>query len=238
MRSLDFALFCCKARNKWETRNVIDSFFPLIECSNRYLNDLQQNRAQSRRLYLFHYKTSFKFPSHYFQFFKEILFPGEQRYRQYALYFDRARSFNRSFSERYIRSYYIKKKTVQVKSDFACLSYSFYTGSLAVRKKVIDLTLTEYQSGWRRSDRYVDGLTMGDGELTTCVGELTWLSVTKCTRSIFFLAGCQIYRTLRIRVSVHFIFIFGNRVLIVAYFIYFRSHWKCYHITASVLSGS
>ena len=134
--------------------------------------------------------------------------------------------------------YYIKKKTVQVKSDFACLSYSFYTGSLAVRKKVIDLTLTEYQSGWQRSDRYVDGLTMGDGELTTCVGELTWLSVTKCTRSIFFLAGCQIYRTLRIRVSVHFIFIFGNRVLIVAYFIYFRSHWKCYHITASVLSGS
>ena len=43
--------------------------------------------------------------------------------------------------------YYIKKKTVLVKSDFACSSYSFYTGSLAVRKKVIDLTLTEYQSG-------------------------------------------------------------------------------------------
>ena len=34
------------------------------------------------------------------------------------------------------------------------------------------------------------------------------------------------------------IFIFGNSVLIVAYFIYFRSHWKCYHITASVLNGS
>ena len=139
-----------------------------------------------------------------------------------------------ALSARVISELYSIKKTVQVKSDFACLSYSFYTGSLAVRKKVIDLTLTEYQSGWR----YVDGLTMGDGELTTCVGELTWLSVTKCTRSIFFLAGCQIYRTLRIRVSVHFIFIFGNSVLIVAYFIYFRSHWKCYHITASVLSGS
>ena len=143
-----------------------------------------------------------------------------------------------ALSARVISELYSIKKTVQVKSDFACLSYSFYTGSLAVRKKVIDLTLTEYQSGWRRSDRYVDGLTMGDGELTTCVGELTWVSVTKCTRSIFFLAGCQIYRTLRIRVSVHFIFIFGNSVLIVAYFIYFRSHWKCYHITASVLNGS
>lgn len=65
-----------------------------------------------------------------------------------VLYSDRARSFNRSFSVRYIRTLlYFKKKTVQVKSDFACLSYSFYTGSLAVRKKVIDLTLTEYQSG-------------------------------------------------------------------------------------------
>ena len=142
MRSLDFALFCCKARNKWETRNVIDSFFPLIECSNRYLNDLQQNRAQSRRLYLFHYKTSFKFPSHYFQFFKEILFPGEQRYRQYALYSDRARSFylfifiylsyylfnlfiiylSTALSARVISEpYYIKKK--QCKSNQTLLAY-------------------------------------------------------------------------------------------------------------------
>ena len=105
---LKTALFCCKARNKWETRNVIDSFFPLIECSNRYLNDLQQNRAQSRRLYLFHYKTSFKFPSHYFQFFKEILFPGEQRYRQYAL-IEHALSI--ALSARFISEpYYIKKK--------------------------------------------------------------------------------------------------------------------------------
>ena len=94
-----------------------------------------------------------------------------------------------ALSARVISELYSIKKTVQVKSDFACLSYSFYTGSLAVRKKVIDWTLTEYQSGWRRSDRYVDGLTMGDSELTTCVGELTWRSVTKCTRSIFFSGG-------------------------------------------------
>ena len=52
-----------------------------------------------------------------------------------------------ALSARVISELYSIKKTVQVKSDFACLSYSFYTGSLAVRKKVIDLTLTEYQSG-------------------------------------------------------------------------------------------
>ena len=52
-----------------------------------------------------------------------------------------------AISARFISELYSIKKTVQVKSDFACLSYSFYTGSLAVRKKVIDLTLTEYQSG-------------------------------------------------------------------------------------------
>ena len=110
MRSLDFALFCCKARNKWETRDVIESFFPLIECSNWYLSDLPQNRVQSRRLYLFYYKESFKSPTLYFQFFKETLFPNEQQYRQYALYSDRARSFNRSFSARYIRTLLYKKK--------------------------------------------------------------------------------------------------------------------------------
>ena len=122
MRSLDFALFCCKARNKWETRDVIESFFPLIECSNWYLSDLPQNRVQSRRLYLFYYKESFKSPTLYFQFFKETLFPNEQQYRQYALYSDRARSFNRSFSARYIRTLLYKKKK-QYKSNQTLLAY-------------------------------------------------------------------------------------------------------------------
>lgn len=95
-----------------ETRDVIESFFPLIECSNRYLGDLPQNRVQSRRLYLFYYKKSFKFPTLYFRFFKETLFPNEQQYRQYALYSDRARSFNRSFSARCIRTLLYKKNSV------------------------------------------------------------------------------------------------------------------------------
>ena len=51
-----------------------------------------------------------------------------------------------ALSARVISELYSIKKTAQVKSDFSCLFYSFYTGSLAVRKKVIDLTLTEYQA--------------------------------------------------------------------------------------------
>ena len=58
-----------------EMRDYISQFFPLLECSSHLLSALQQYRAQSRLLYLFYNKESVKFPRHYFQFFKQTLFP-------------------------------------------------------------------------------------------------------------------------------------------------------------------
>ena len=72
------ALFCCWVRTKWrngETRDVVECFSPLLECSSRFLSTFQQNRALSRLLYLFCNKESVKFPTYYFQFSKQTLFP-------------------------------------------------------------------------------------------------------------------------------------------------------------------
>ena len=47
---------------------TVECFFVLLECSSLLLSALQQNRAQSRLLYLFYDKESVKFPSHCFLF--------------------------------------------------------------------------------------------------------------------------------------------------------------------------
>ena len=81
-RSIDCALFCCKAHRKWlerkrsvgETQDIVKCFSALLEFSNCFLSALQQNRPQSRLLYLFCNRESIKFPMHYFQFSKQTLF--------------------------------------------------------------------------------------------------------------------------------------------------------------------
>ena len=54
-------------------RNII-IINKLLECSSRFLSALQQNRAQSRLLYLFYDKESFNFPTHSPLFSKQTLF--------------------------------------------------------------------------------------------------------------------------------------------------------------------
>ena len=65
-------------QNHWQMW-VVECFSPLLECSSRFLRALQQERAQSRLLYLFYKKESVKFPKqtpkHYFQFSKQTLSP-------------------------------------------------------------------------------------------------------------------------------------------------------------------
>ena len=75
-RSLDCALFCCKTRRKrLKHERSVRRNTRRVECSSRFLSALQQNRAQSRLLYLFYNKESVKFLKHYFQFLKQTLFP-------------------------------------------------------------------------------------------------------------------------------------------------------------------
>ena len=75
-RSLDCALFCCKTRRKrLKNERSVRRNTRRVECSSRFLSALQQNRAQSRLLYLFYNKESVKFLKHYFQFSKQTLFP-------------------------------------------------------------------------------------------------------------------------------------------------------------------
>lgn len=50
-----------------ETRDVVDCFSPLLDCSSRLLSALQQNRAKSRLLYLFYNEVSVKFFKLHFQ---------------------------------------------------------------------------------------------------------------------------------------------------------------------------
>ena len=62
-RSLDCALFCCKTRRKrLKHERSVRRNTRRVECSSRFLSALQQNRAQSRLLYLFYNKESVKFP--------------------------------------------------------------------------------------------------------------------------------------------------------------------------------
>ena len=81
--SLNCVLFCYKARRKRpeyeksvgrNTRLRLVFLPTLLKCSSRFefLSALQQNRAQSRLLYLFYNKESVKFPTHYFQFSKQF----------------------------------------------------------------------------------------------------------------------------------------------------------------------
>ena len=57
-----------------ETRDVVECFSLLLECSNRFLSALQQNRAQPRLLYLFYDKEFFYFPPHSPSFSKPTSF--------------------------------------------------------------------------------------------------------------------------------------------------------------------
>ena len=58
---------------------TVECFFLLLECSSLLLSALQQNRAQSRLLYLFYDKESVKFPSHCFLFCKtNLIFTANQ----------------------------------------------------------------------------------------------------------------------------------------------------------------
>ena len=95
-RSLDCALFCCKTRRKrLKHERSVRRNTRRVECSSRFLSALQQNRAQSRLLYLFYNKESVKFlkqtPKHYFQFSKQTLFPKRTTVSKHALYFHKAR---------------------------------------------------------------------------------------------------------------------------------------------------
>ena len=53
-----------------ETRDVIECFSSLLSCFSRFLRPLQQNRTQSRLLYLFYNKESVKFPRALLSLFK------------------------------------------------------------------------------------------------------------------------------------------------------------------------
>ena len=67
-------------------------FLPtVLSSSNRFVRALQQNRAQSRLLYLFNNKESVKFPTHYFQFSKQILIPKRTTVSQHYLYSHKTR---------------------------------------------------------------------------------------------------------------------------------------------------
>lgn len=57
---------------KHETYANVSPHFLYISC---FLSALKQIRAQSKLLYLFYNKKSFKFRMHYFQFSKHTLFP-------------------------------------------------------------------------------------------------------------------------------------------------------------------
>ena len=70
-RSLNYARICCKACRK-QLKHERLVWGETWDC---FLSALQQTRAQSRLLYLFYNKKSFKFPTHYFQFSKHTLFP-------------------------------------------------------------------------------------------------------------------------------------------------------------------
>ena len=74
-RSLDCALFCCKTRRKrLKHERSVRRNTRRVECSSRFLSALQQNRAQSRLLYLFYSKEFVKFPKNYIRFSKQTLF--------------------------------------------------------------------------------------------------------------------------------------------------------------------
>ena len=45
---------------------MVECFSIRLQCSSQFLSALQQNRAQSRLLYLFYDKESVKFPTRYF----------------------------------------------------------------------------------------------------------------------------------------------------------------------------
>ena len=76
-----------------ETRDVVECFSLLLECSCHFLSVLHQNRAQTRHLYLFYDKETVKLSRH-----EDLLSNFQLR----VLYSQKARFFNQSESALYL----------------------------------------------------------------------------------------------------------------------------------------
>ena len=112
------------ARRKWleqerileGTQDVVECFSLLLGCCSRFLKALQQNRARSRRLYLFGDKESVKFHTHYFIIFKAWRDSFSSVFYTFTKY-----AFSNNQSARYI---FI---IMHIKSVHLLLDYMLYT---------------------------------------------------------------------------------------------------------------
>ena len=98
--------------NKIEHSSVV---YCSLFTSSLFLRALQQNRAQTRLLYLFYNKESIKFPTYYFQFSKQSLFAERKQSHQHALFSHRTR-YNKPIRIRVRMVQIMLNKTKAVKS--------------------------------------------------------------------------------------------------------------------------